>query len=235
MRSRLALLAVGVVALLGTTTPPAVAHTDAVVTFTGVVVLDAGLDYACLLTVGDPTLPCPPQPTFVLDLPLQGYPVNTNTHVEWTGNRRNISIGSTVCTVEGLQGFDKQPPKQPGPYIHACDFGTGQNPSGKPNYVRGHCELSGGQVYVTLRDALGQTFDLDIHITSLHWTYLTGHWRKRDNPEQHGKIVGELSTTPSGLQGTPENSCFNKTARIFDLRGTVTLTQDPLLLPLLGD
>ena len=233
MRSRLTRLgplAVGVVALLGTTTPPAVGHTDAAVTFFGILALDAGIDYACL----DFTLPCPPTPTFVLDLPLQGYPVNTNTHVEWTGNRRNISIDSSGCTVEGVQGLNKQPPKQPGPYIHACNFGTGQNPNGKPNYVRGHCELSGGQVYMTLNDALGQTFDADIHFTSLHWTYLTGHWRKRGNPEQHGKIVGEFNANPAGLSGTTTNSCTNKTARIFDFRGTATLTQDPLL-PLLGD
>ena len=233
MRSRLALLAVGVVALLGTTTPPAVAHTDAVVTLTATAVLDGGLDYTCLLNF-DQSLPCPPTPTTVLDLPLQGYPVNTNTHVEWMGNRRGVSIFSNLCTSEGVQGFNKQPPKQPGPYIHACDFATGQNPNGKPNYVRGHCELSGGQVYLTLRDALGQIFDLDVHFTSTGTIHVTGHWRKRGDPSQHGKLVGEVDAAPSGLLD-PNNSCFNKTARFFELVGTVTLTQDPLLLPLLGD
>ena len=235
MRSRLArlgLLGVGVLALLGSTTPPALAHTDAVVTFVGFATLDGGLNYPCF-PAGAPSLPCPPTPTTVLDLPLQNYPVNTNTHVEWTGNRRTVTaISSTTCTVEGVQGLNKQPPKQPGPYVHSCDFTVGQNPSGKPNYVQGHCGLSGGQVYVTLRDALGQTYDADIHFTSTATLInFTGHWRKRGNPEQHGKIVGTTTATPAGVVD-PANSCQNKTATRFDLRGTFEMTQDPLLLPL---
>ena len=233
MRSRLArlgLLGVGVVALLGNTTPPASAHTDAVVTFIGTAILDGGLDAPCVLGP-DPNgtltgLPCPPTPTTVLDLPLQGYPVNTNTHVEWMGNRRGVFISSSLCTVEGVQGLNKP---SPGPYTHPCDFTSGAGPL--PNYVLGHCGLSGGQVFVTLSDALGQIFDADIHFTSTVTITFTGHWHKRGAPSQHGKLVGELNATPAGT-ADPNNSCTNKTARIFELRGTATLTQDPRLLPL---
>ena len=234
MRSRLArlgLLGVGVLALLGSTTPPAQAHTDAVVTFTALVRLDGGLDYPCL------NKPCPPTATTVLDLPLQNYPVNTNTHVEWTGNRRGIqSIASGGnpggCTIEGIQGLNKQPPKQPGPFVHGCSFTTAQNPNGKPNYVKGHCGLSGGQVFVVLTDDLGQRYEFDVHFTSTATVInFTGHWRKQNNPEQHGKLVGTTSATPAGVVDQ-NNSCANKTARIFNLAGTLEMTQDPLLLPL---
>ena len=232
MRSRLArlgLLGVGVLALLGSTTPPAQAHTNGVVTFQAVATLDGGLDYPCILTI-DPTLPCPPTPTDVLDLPLQGQPVNTNMHVEWRGNRRGVSILSTICTSEGVQGLNKP---SPGPFVHTCSFATGQNPNGKPNYVSGHCGLSGGQVYVTLNDSLGQTFDADIHFTSTATLInFTGHWHKRNVPSQHGKIAGSNSATAAGDPGTTTNSCTNKTARIFNLVGSFTVTQDPLLLPL---
>ena len=236
MRSRLArlgLLGVGVLALLGSTTPPAQAHTDAVATFQAVATLDGGLDYPCILGP-DPDgtltgLPCPPTPITGFDLPLQGQPVNTNTHVEWTGNRRGVSILSTVCTSEGVQGLNKP---SPGPFVHTCTIATGQNPNGKQNYVRGHCGLSGGQVYVTLTDSLGQTYDADIHFTSTATVInFTGHWRKRGVPSQHGKIVGTNTALAAGEPLTTTNSCTNKTARIFNLTGSFAVTQDPLLLP----
>ena len=238
MRLRLALFAVGVLALLGSTTPPVQAHTDSVVIIQAVATLDGGLDYPCILGP-DPDstltgLPCPPTPTTVLDLPLQGdIGINTNNHVEWRGNRRGVSLLSIICTSEGVQGFNKQPPKEPGLYIHACSFATGQNPNGKPNYVSGHCGLSGGQVYLTLHNALGQTFDADIHFTSTATLMnFTGHWRKRGDPEQHGKVVGTNTANAAGDPGTNTNSCLNKTARVFILTGSFAVTHDPLLLPL---
>ena len=242
MRSRLARLGLLTVAVLAlpvvTTAPPAQAHMDSVVTFTGITTADGGLDYACV----DFNKPCPPTPTTVLDLPLQDDPIplNTNTHVEWSGNRRGFGISSTICTMEGVQSPRQDPPPKPGgPFVHTCSFGTAQNPSGKPNYVQGHCESAGGQAFVVINDALGQTYEADVHFSggftgaaSSGHIQLTGHWRKRSDPSRHGKIVGDLRASQAGLEPTPTNSCLNKTASIFNFSGTATLIQNPTLLSL---
>ena len=228
----LVLLGAGVLALLSTVMPPAAASTTADVNFTGTWALDGGLDSPCPITMTK--TPCPPTSRLVLDLPLQGDPVPQG-HLEWTGNRRGITqfrtnTGAGGCTIKGTSGLNKQPPKQPGPFTHDCTMTSAASPSGKPNYVQGHCDLLGGQMFVVLTDALGQTYELDIHFSIPGGTPI-GHWRKRGGPSQHGKVGGLLGAAPEGLPHTNTNSCRNKTATRFVVSGTFTITQDPALSP----
>jgi hypothetical protein len=221
--SRLGMVAAGLVALLCTSAAPVGATTHLSAAFQGTMTLDGPFSYPCVgASAIDITL-CPASPRLVTDLPLADDIVPTNFHIDYGHNKRHIiSLGTTVCedAAENLNKNDKAPT-----HVGACDLllTPKTTPTADDNTVSGHCGLVGGQCTLLFTDALGQTFLLDIHFTSVFpppTLLLTGHARKlTGSPQQTGKLVGEAEAVPlpDNFPAPPPegNSCLAKSATLF--------------------
>ena len=217
MRSRLVRLGVvaaGVLGLFGTYLPAAHANTTLEAVFLADVTVTGGIGYPVV------TLPVPPPVPGRTCLPLNGVldAVDdlVNCHFVYD-HQRAVTGGSAEC--EDVAANVDKPGKAPA-HAGPCQFlvwGT----------VTGHCGLSGGQVFVTFTDALGQTFTLDLHFNGVGTVLaFTGHWHKAGS-NQHGKVVAEAVAVPVPEIGG--RSCLTKTQEQFLVAGTATAVTDPTL------
>jgi hypothetical protein len=130
--------------------------------------------------------------------------------------RRVVGLGQILCHDVGANV--NKPGKAP-THAGACSFGLAVGTL--PNTAAGNCDLASGQVTVTFTDALGQAYTLDIHFIQVRLLILEGHWRKVGTT-QTGLVIGALDPVPP-IPGTSTESCFNKTARTFELVGTLAM------------
>lgn len=201
--TRLAALAVGVLAMVGATAPPASATTIIETTFVGSATVTGGLGYPVV------TLPTPTTPRVdCLDPLPDGNPV-PNCHTHYVDHEHNVVVASDIECRDESTNIDK-PGKAP-QHTGGCVF----NGSG---HVSGHCGLSGGQVTGTYRDSLGQLYDFSVHFTGVGGELVvTGHVTKQATG-RHGKITGEVTAAPDVL-GTTGQSCTTKNQQRFIIAG----------------
>ncbi|MDQ3756774.1 MAG: hypothetical protein M3394_02870 [Actinomycetota bacterium] len=195
--AKLAVLAAGLLGLLGTNVPAAHAQTVVATVFVANINVAGGLGYPVL------TLPIPPTIGDLECLPLTGgNPVLDaipNCHLDNDEHLRAVTVSSNVC-VDATVSVTP-----PDASAGACVFQGG-------GYVEGHCGLSGGQVTVTFTDSAGNTYTISIHFTGVGGALvLTGHVTGGGT---NGKFLGAALAIPP-TPTTPGQSCLNKTANDF--------------------
>ena len=208
--TRLAAVAVGVLAMVGAVTTPAHANTTAEITFTGTATVTGGIGYPN-------TLPIPPETptTQCLDPLPDGNPV-PNCHTHYTHHQRSVSFFSDNCVDAGVNvGKLTKVPAFAGP----CSIVA---PTG---YVTGHCGLSGGQVTGTYVSSEPQVFEFNVHFSGVGGELvITGHVTK-PSTGQSGKITAVVTAVPvieTPVLTTPNQSCTNKTQEDFNIVGEAT-------------
>ncbi|MDQ3756776.1 MAG: hypothetical protein M3394_02880 [Actinomycetota bacterium] len=192
-----AILAVGLLGLLGTNVPAAHAQTVVAVVFMANVNVSGGVGYPVL------TLPVPPTVGDLECLPLAGgnpaLDAIPNCHLDNDEHPSAVVVSSNGC-VDATVSLSP-----PDATAGACVFQGG-------GYVEGHCGLGGGQLTLTFTFSNDDTYTTSFHFTDVGGVLvLTGHVTGGGT---NGLFVGAaLAVPPTPL--TPGQSCLNKTANDF--------------------
>jgi hypothetical protein len=249
MRSRLVRLgtvAISLLALIGTTTPPAEATTVLEAVFVGSITLLTPIGYPCIGggTIGVTTLDtslCPPPVgmTVTLDthLPLTtilpgGITVTTPQPQLKITHLNNVAtivgFGASPCIVVEVNNPVTKPGPTPGtnkPLTHlnlGCSvlLTTGS----LPNTLSGDCWMNSGQVAQLFNDGLGNIYMIDMQFLAvLGYFIVSGHSVKLTGG-QRGLLVGIMELLPPQPPPIGDgSSCFTKTARAFTVIGTLAL------------
>lgn len=202
--NRMAVPALGSLALLGTFTLRADATTVAETTFSGNIRFIGGLGYPVLTlptTVTVPTVACLPLPT---DPVPQCHPVYDH--------QRLAVYSSNTCVDEAIHVAKPGKPLESTGGCNTTASGT----------VSGHCGLAAGELSGTHIDSKGQVYTFNIHFTEVfgEWT-LTGHVTKQSTGRT-GSIAGEALASPQPSQPGGQ-TCTNKTQEDFFLIGETTI------------
>lgn len=220
--SRLGVVVVGILALLGVATPPAHAATAAAVSFTGTAVLSTPIGYPCV-SGGLPTLStllplpsispgsskCSPftwGPPSRVPLPLPTYP--------WLQlpNAATFTFSTSTCLMV-VAHITKPAPTGTTVHTPSCTLSA-------TGIVLGFCGLSQGHGTATITDPLGFTYSVGFHWTGIGGNLvIDGQVTKFSNPTQRGTFLGLAHAIGPEPITVPGQSCLNKTARTFTVAG----------------